>query len=523
MSLQIIPLERLKISALNMRASRKKPVLDDILPSIRERGVLVPLLVRPNGEEGAYEIVAGRRRYLAAKEIENETGEARALPCHILAAGDDAAAIEASLLENVARLEPGEMQEYEAYKALHDKGRSIEDIARIFGVAERAVRRRLALANLLPAIRKIFAEDEIDGATAAALTLASESKQREWLGLFRSKETRAPRGGDLKRWLLGGGEIATGAALFPLDSYDGDIFEDLFGERSVFADAGCFWKHQDAAVEAEREKLLASGWSKVTLLKRGEPFSRWDFDQASRKDGGEVFIETRHSGEVEIHKGYAPRRKPTPAKSQPGAARPECSAPMENYVDLHRHAAARAMLLRHRGLALRLLAAHLIIGAPNIQCAPDPQRTRREETAASLAASIGQRHFEKERAGIAALLGLADEPPMITGGNGDGWRLAEVFAQLMKLSDDDIARILAFIMAEAIASGHEAVDCLPHVLALDIGAWMKPDEAFFDLLRDRKIASAMLAEIAGSEVANANADEPLKVQKAILRDCLAGR
>lgn len=189
MSLETIPLERLKISAFNMRASRKKPFLDDILPSIRTRGVLVPLLVRPNGEEDAFEIVAGRRRYLAAKEIEKETGEARPLPCRILAETDDAAAIEASILENVARLEPDEMQEYEAYKALNDKGRSIEDIARIFGVTELSVRRRLALAGLLPAIRKAYAEDEIDGATAAALTLASEGKQREWLDLFRSKDS----------------------------------------------------------------------------------------------------------------------------------------------------------------------------------------------------------------------------------------------------------------------------------------------------------------------------------------------
>ncbi|MCE2494819.1 MAG: ParB N-terminal domain-containing protein [Alphaproteobacteria bacterium] len=50
-----------------MRASRKKPNLDDILPSIRERGVLVPLLVRPNGEPDHFEIVAGRRRFLASK------------------------------------------------------------------------------------------------------------------------------------------------------------------------------------------------------------------------------------------------------------------------------------------------------------------------------------------------------------------------------------------------------------------------------------------------------------------------
>ena len=67
MELQTIPIDQLKVSALNMRASRKKPFLDDILPSIRERGVLVPLLVRPNGKPDQFEIVAGRRRFLASR------------------------------------------------------------------------------------------------------------------------------------------------------------------------------------------------------------------------------------------------------------------------------------------------------------------------------------------------------------------------------------------------------------------------------------------------------------------------
>ena len=77
MDLVHIPLEQLKVSALNMRAGRKKPPLDDILPSIRTRGVLVPLLVRPKDRDDAFEIIAGRRRYFASKEVARESGEAK--------------------------------------------------------------------------------------------------------------------------------------------------------------------------------------------------------------------------------------------------------------------------------------------------------------------------------------------------------------------------------------------------------------------------------------------------------------
>lgn len=63
MQLAHIDLERLSISPLNMRHGKKAPDVSDILPSIRARGVLVPLLVRPNGTAETYEVVAGRRRY----------------------------------------------------------------------------------------------------------------------------------------------------------------------------------------------------------------------------------------------------------------------------------------------------------------------------------------------------------------------------------------------------------------------------------------------------------------------------
>ena len=522
MNLQMIRLDQLKVSALNMRASRKQPYLDDILPSIRERGVLVPLLVRPNGKPDQFEIVAGRRRVLASKAVAKETGETADLPCRIIAEGDDAAAVEASILENVARLEPDEMQEFEAFKKLNDKGKDVSEIARIFGVTELTVKRRLALSSLIPGIRKAYADDDIDGSTITALTLASEAKQREWFDMFKSDDMRAPRGRALKQWVLGGGEIETGVALFSLDGYDGDIFEDLFGEKSVFADAEKFWTHQDAAIDAERKKLLASGWGKVTVLPRGEFFHSWDYDQTPKKQGGEVFVEVRHSGEVTFIKGHAPRRKKKAEKAAEAKTRPECSAPLENYVDLHRHAAARAAMLKHQGVAVRMLAAHLMVGAPNIRSMPDPQRTRKEETAASVAGSKGEAVMGEERAAIAKLLDL-EEPTHLAGGNEDGWQLAYVFARLMKLKDEDITHILTFIMAEIIAVGHEAIDCLACVNPIDIADWMTLDDAYFDLLRDKKTTNAMLQEIAGSEVAAANESATAKAQKAIIRDCLEGR
>ena len=133
MILEHIALAQLSLSPANMRAKEKKADLANILPSVRERGILVPLLVRPNGGEDQYEIVAGRRRYLSAQAIaEERDGEFPPLPCAIMEEGDDAAALEASLIENVARLDPDEVSQWETFARLIKEGKAPDEIAATF-------------------------------------------------------------------------------------------------------------------------------------------------------------------------------------------------------------------------------------------------------------------------------------------------------------------------------------------------------------------------------------------------------
>jgi ParB family chromosome partitioning protein len=162
------------------------------------------------------------------------------LPCAIMEEGDDAAALEASLIGNFARLDPDEMTQYEAFARPIKEGKTVEDIAQTFGITELLVKRRLALGNLLPKIRDAYRKEEIDAETIRHLTLASKAQQKEWLALFRDPETHAPRGHDLKQWLFGGSAISTKVTLFPLEEYQGEIVSDLFGEDGIFADTTQF-------------------------------------------------------------------------------------------------------------------------------------------------------------------------------------------------------------------------------------------------------------------------------------------
>lgn len=528
MQLHHIDLGKLKDAAVNMRHGKTAPDVSDLLPSIRTRGVLVPLLVRPDGD--GFEIVAGRRRYFAAKTVADETGATEPLPCAVMAPGDDAAALEASLLENLARLDPDEMTQYETFVRLTKTGRSVADIAATFDIAELTVRRRLALGELLPKIREAYRNGDIDAETVRHLTLASKRRQRDWLTLFQDPDGHAPRGYQLKQWLFGGQRIATEAALFPLDAYKGRIVSDLFGERSYFVNADRFWSLQNAAIAAKRDTLLEDGWTEVEILETGQRFHSWEHEKTPKRDGGRVYIAVSHRGEVEIHEGWltareAKRRaKATGGDPDPAGkpVRPELTNPAQTYIELHRHAAVRHALLGHPGVALRLMVAHAIGGSALWQTRPDPQTTRKEETAESVAKSKAETALADDRKAVLTLLGLPADGRSVVRSNGDDHRVVALFAALLKLEDADVMRALAFVMAETLEAGTAVVEAVGTHLEVGMGDYWQPDDAFFDLLRDKAAINAMLRHIGGRAVSDANITATAKVQKKIVRDFLAG-
>ena len=528
MELQHIPLDQLKVSALNMRHARKAPDVSDILPSIWARGVQQPLLVRKNGK--GYEIVAGRRRFFSLKAIAKDGGEIDPVPCAVMAEGDDAAALEASLIENTARLDPDEVSRWETFAQLVKEGRTVEDIAAIFGVTEIMVKRALALGELLPNIREAYRNEEIDDQTVRQLTLASKAQQAEWLKLFQDPEQHTPLGWQLKQWLFGG-EISTGAALFPLDAYKGRIVTDLFGETGYFGDLEQFWRLKNEAVAAKRDAFLAKGWSEVVVLDVGERFHKWDHVATPKGDGERVYIEVHENGEVTVHEGFVTskehqRRLRKEAngdeKNTVAADRLELTNPVQNYIELHRHAAVRHALLGSPGVALRLMVAHAIGGSALWQTRPDPQTTLKEETAESVAKSKAETALADERKAVLKLLGLPAHGHSVVRSNGNDYRVVKLFAALLKLSDDEVMRVLAFVMAETLEAGTGVVEALGTHLKVDMRDYWDPDDAFFDLLRNKAAVNAMLRHIGGKAVADANVTATTKVQKKIIRDFITG-
>ncbi len=528
MEFQHIELSQLVVSPANMRGVAKKPDLTNILPSVRARGILVPLIVRPSEAEGVYEIVAGKRRYHAALIVAEEQDGIDPLPCAVIEAGDDAAALEASLIENIARLDPDEVNRCESFTRLVREGRSVEDIGLTFGLTSLQVKRTLAIGNLLPRIRNMYRAETIDAVTMRHLTLATKVQQREWLALVDCPEKHAPTGSQLKSWLFGGSAIATKVAMFDLASHGGEVVADLFGEDSYFADSEAFWIAQMAEALKQADFYRECGWSDVIVMERGAYFNGWEHERCPKKKGGKVFVTISHRGEVAFHEGYITTKEARQrAKGQTGIdapkpVRPEVSAALGNYIDLHRHAAVRASLLSEPGTALRMMVAHAIVGSHLWRVDVEKQRAASDVIAESVEVSASEAAFDAKRREVLALLGFDPEAPTVTGGYDGDHGVAGLFIRLAALSDEAVMSILPVVMGETLAVGSAEVDLLGQSLGTDMRTCWDDTVVLPDLIRDKQLLAAIIGEVAGADVAEANADAIAKVQRGILVDCLTG-
>ena len=531
MQIDQIPLDRLSVSKANMRAGRKPPDISDILPSIIRRGVVSPLFVRPDGEGGCFEIVAGKRRYFASLEAAKQDEGVRALPCIVIGEGDDAEALEISMIENMLRQDPDPVTQWESFTRLVKEGRAVDDIAATFALTELQVKRILALGNLLPRIREACRAGEIDDDTVRHLTLASKAQQRAWLALLDDLDGYAPRGAQLKAWLFGGGAIATSGALFDLADYKGQIVTDLFGETGYFADADAFWAAQNAAIDERKAAYLEAGWSGVEIVPPGQSFSSWEYEKTPKRKGGRVYVAVNHRGEVTFHEGYLTTKEARRLRKaevdgadssvHAASARPELTSALTSYVDLHRHAVVRAELAKNSGTALRVMVAHAICGsrAWSVQL---PDTTHRNAAIAeSVETCSAETDFDARRRKMLALLGFDGEDATVVRSR-YGSDLVPVLTRLLELPDETVMQVLAVVMAETLDVAGDAIEVIGPVLGIDMADHWQPDEAFFAALRDREVLTALLAEVGGTALASANAKEKGSVIKGLIADHLTG-
>lgn len=154
--------------------------LQELADSIKEKGILEPLLVRKVAE--GYELIVGERRWRAAQKA-----DFKEVPILVKEA-DDREALELSLIENLQREDLNPIEEAEALKGLIEEGISQEELATRIGKDRTTISNTLRLLKLPAEVRSHLLQNRItSGHARAILSLETKEKQKELCALIIQK------------------------------------------------------------------------------------------------------------------------------------------------------------------------------------------------------------------------------------------------------------------------------------------------------------------------------------------------
>ena len=179
----LVPLEKISPNPYQPRETFAESGIKELAASIREKGLLQPLLVRPLGD--AYQLIAGQRRYLAA----TRAGLLQ-VPVTVRQA-DNGETLELALIENLQRENLNPMEEARAYQRLVEEfGLKQDDIARHVGKSRSAVTNSLRLLQLPPEVQQQIEVGKLSagharsilglGSATAQADIAREVARRNW-------------------------------------------------------------------------------------------------------------------------------------------------------------------------------------------------------------------------------------------------------------------------------------------------------------------------------------------------------
>ena len=165
-----IDIARIKPNPNQPRVQFDEEALDELADSIRERGVLQPILLRPEGED--YLIIAGERRWRAAQRA-----RLHAIPA-IIREIDESTTAELALIENIQRLDLNPLEEAEGYRQLIQRhGHTQDEIGRIVHKSRSHVANLLRLLDLPEFVRQSLLKGDISMGHARAVATAPDPEE----------------------------------------------------------------------------------------------------------------------------------------------------------------------------------------------------------------------------------------------------------------------------------------------------------------------------------------------------------
>lgn len=164
---QQVPIERIRPNPDQPRKRFDAEHLNDLVASIKEKGVLQPLIVRPVGDD--FEIVAGERRWRAAQQAQLHT-----LPV-VIREFTDTEVLEVAIIENIQRADLNPIEEAAGYKQLMDRfGHTQERMAEALGKSRSHIANLLRLLQLPDSVQGFLTDGTLSAGHARALITADD-------------------------------------------------------------------------------------------------------------------------------------------------------------------------------------------------------------------------------------------------------------------------------------------------------------------------------------------------------------
>lgn len=280
---QTIPIAQIHPSELNPR--KQFGDLSELAASIREKGVIEPLVLRPGTTDG-YEIVAGERRYRAAKLAGLEE-----LPA-IVKELTPQEALELALIENCQREDLSQLEEAEGFMQLHELfGLSADEIAKRTGKSKATVYARMKLCNLMPDARSALADGRLTPSTALYIARLPTSLQAKALAKcapgsdpLPARQVSATLQHEFMVRLEDAHFDVADEKLVPLvgsctacpkrSGNARDLYPDV-ASADVCTEPSCFELKTDALYELRLEKARSKGYQILNAKQSAKLFAPW--------------------------------------------------------------------------------------------------------------------------------------------------------------------------------------------------------------------------------------------------------
>lgn len=320
----VITLGQIEPPSFNARQLFAEAPLAELAESIATHGLLQDLIVRSLGAAGAYELVAGERRWRALQRLakDGRWPAQRPVPCRVVS-GDDAFLRAVALVENLQREDLAPLEEAAAYAALlklDPKTWTTAAIAEKIGKTRRHVQLRLELlARLAAPLKTALTENKITLAQARAVSVAPPKRQKKLLPDMIGKRYLATaedvRRAVTRNW------IPLDLAIFDLEGLESSITEDTDTGERYFTNRDLFAKRQKQAAEAKVAELdFEWAWAELR-----DYYREWEFTRSADKaKAGAVVTLDSYTNKVAVHTGLVKlARESAGAKDKPPAPRPE--------------------------------------------------------------------------------------------------------------------------------------------------------------------------------------------------------